>query len=188
MSIISVWWSLEESSTSMDPRCLWWLVLNLFRKWQPLQMRFSSSRLSHKAGPRCAKSCANSDPTDGVWQYHQYHLLFLGTRLLGLQTSAMEGSHLLPLNPQARLSFCGFLDLFVSLEGFHSCSPLSPQLFTHRELDVYHSSIPNIAQTEQRPKKHFPFVHFKHWCSYHGCKSLVNWTYWAKHLTLKKMN
>lgn len=84
------------------------------------------------------------------------------------------------------LIFTDFLDLSVSLPWRFSLLLSSVTLFTHRELDVSHPSIPNIAQTGQRTKKHFPFVHFKQCCSHHGCKPLMNWTYRAKHHTLKK--
>lgn len=117
----------------------------------------------------------------------QYRLLFLGTGLLGLQTSAMEGPHL-PLNPQDRLSFSW---VFFRPFCFSPLKVFTPALlchpnYLHRELHASHPSIPNTAQTEQRSKKHFPFVHFKQWCSHHGCKPLVNKTYRAKHPTLKK--
>lgn len=60
--------NMVESSTSVDSRCLWSLILHLLRKWEPLPMSFSSCTPRHKAGLRRAKSCANSDPMDGVWQ------------------------------------------------------------------------------------------------------------------------
>lgn len=59
---------------------------------------------------------------------------FQGWDPLGLQTSAMKLPHLFPADRQDRL--CRFTDpshlLLYSLEGFLSCSPLLPQLFTRR--------------------------------------------------------
>lgn len=99
----------------------------------------------------------------------------------------MEGPHL-PLNPQDRLSFSW---VFFRPFCFSPLKVFTPALlchpnYLHRELHASHPSIPNTAQTEQRSNKHFPFVHFKQWCSHHGCKPLVNKTYRAKHPTLKK--
>ena len=75
-----------------------------------------------------------------------YHLLFLGTGLLGLQASAMKVPHLLPSNLQDRLSvhkptpFC-FSPLTV-------CTPalLCHPNYLHGEVEASHWSMPNIAR------------------------------------------
>lgn len=183
-----MWWSLEEPSTSTDPRCLWSLILHLLRKWQPLQMSFSSSTPRHKAGPvpRCTKSCVNSDPMDGVRQPNIISY-FWGQDFLGYKPQLWKALIFFHWTLRTGSHFHGFFRPFC-------CSPLkvfTPALlcrpnYLHRELDVSHPSIPNTAQTQQRSNKHFPLVHFKQRCSHHGRKPLVNWTHRAKHLMLKK--